>query len=55
MIFNKIPTMVIVRSELSKAGHQYFTFLSEEGYEYLKDYLEGKYCFINVFSYYLLF
>jgi len=34
--------MVIVRSELSKAGHQYFTFLSEEGCEYLRDYLEER-------------
>ena len=38
--FEKMPTMVVVRPELSKAGHQYFTFLSEEGCEYLKDYLE---------------
>jgi hypothetical protein len=27
---------------LSKAGHQYFTFLSEEGCGYLKDYLEER-------------
>jgi len=40
--FDKVPTMVIVRRELSKAGHQYFTFLSEEGCEYLKNYLEEK-------------
>ncbi len=40
--FEKIPTMVIVRKELSKARHQYFTFLSEEGCEYLKDYLEER-------------
>ncbi len=38
--FEHIPTLVIIRRELSKAGHQYFTFLSEEGCEYLKDYLE---------------
>jgi len=37
VIFEKMPTMVVVRPELSKAGHQYFTFLSEEGCEYLKD------------------
>ena len=30
----------MVRKELSKAGHQYLTFLGEEGCEYLKDYLE---------------
>lgn len=38
--FEHIPTIVIVRRELSKAGHQYLTFLSEEGCGYLKDYLE---------------
>jgi hypothetical protein len=32
--FEQIPTLVIVRKELSKAGHQYFTFISEEGCEY---------------------
>ncbi|MEM3875211.1 MAG: site-specific integrase [Candidatus Bathyarchaeia archaeon] len=42
VVFDEIPTMVIVRPELSKAGHQYFTFLSEEGCEYLKDYLEER-------------
>jgi hypothetical protein len=40
--FSNIPTLVIVRKELSKAGHQYFTFLSEEGCEYLKDYMEER-------------
>ncbi|MGB9960024.1 MAG: site-specific integrase [Candidatus Bathyarchaeales archaeon] len=42
VIFTKVPTMVTVRRELSKGGHQYFTFLSEEGCEYLKDYLESR-------------
>ena len=40
--FKQIPTLVIVRRELSKAGHQYLTFLGEEGCEYLKDYLEER-------------
>ncbi|MEM3385587.1 MAG: site-specific integrase [Nitrososphaeria archaeon] len=40
--FRRVPTMVIVRPSLSKARHQYFTFLSEEGCEYLKDYLETR-------------
>lgn len=40
--FEQIPTLLIVRKELSKAGHRYFTFLSEEGCEYLKDYLEER-------------
>jgi hypothetical protein len=40
--FSKIPTIVVVRASLNKAGHQYFTFLSEEGCEYLKAYLEKR-------------
>jgi integrase len=40
--FLKIPALVVVRRELSKAGHQYFTFLSEEACGYLKDYLEFR-------------
>jgi len=40
--FNQVPTMVVVREELSKAGHQYFTFLGEEGCKYLKEYLEER-------------
>jgi len=40
--FEQIPTMVIVRKELSKAGHRYFTFLSEEACGYLKEYLEER-------------
>ena len=40
--FEAVPTLVVVRSEVSKAGHQYLTFLSEEGCEYLKDYLEMR-------------
>ncbi|MFA5771981.1 MAG: site-specific integrase [Thermoplasmata archaeon] len=41
-VFQKMPAMLHVRREISKAGHQYFTFLSEEGCEYLKDYLEER-------------
>jgi hypothetical protein len=40
--FLKIPALVVVRRQLSKAGHQYFTFLSEEACGYLKDYLEFR-------------
>jgi hypothetical protein len=40
--FTEIPSMVTVRAELSKAGHKYFSFLSEEGCEYMKDYLEER-------------
>jgi hypothetical protein len=40
--FQKIPTTIIVRRELSKARYQYFTFLGQEGCNYLKDYLEAR-------------
>ncbi len=40
--FVRVPAMVIVRPNLNKAGHQYFTFLGEEGCEYLKDYLNYR-------------
>jgi len=40
--FKRIPTMIVIRPELSKAGHKYFTFLCEEGCEYLKAYLEKR-------------
>lgn len=42
VIFEKIPTMVVVRPSLSKARHKYFTFLSSEGCTYLKEYLEER-------------
>ena len=40
--FEQKPALMMVRKELSKAGHQYFTFLSEEGCEYLGDYLNER-------------
>ncbi|MEM4311081.1 MAG: hypothetical protein QXX95_01665 [Nitrososphaerales archaeon] len=40
--FEKIPTMIVVRANLSKARHKYFTFLSSEGCTYLKEYLEER-------------
>ena len=40
--FEKIPTMVVVRSSLSKTRGKYFTFLSHEGCDYLKEYLEER-------------
>ena len=40
--FEQTPTMVIVRKSLSKTGNQFFTFLCEEGCEYLKEYLEWR-------------
>jgi hypothetical protein len=42
VVFDKKPALVTVRKELSKAGHQYFSFLSEEACEYVKDYLEDR-------------
>lgn len=40
--FEKIPTMVTIRPELSKTNLKYFTFLSEEGCDYIKAYLEER-------------
>lgn len=40
--FEKAPARVVVRANLSKAKHRYFTFLTEEGCEYLKAYLEKR-------------
>lgn len=40
--FTKIPTIIIIREELSKAKHQYFTFLAGEGCDYLKRWLEER-------------
>ena len=40
--FKTIPAMVRVRKGLSKAGHQYLTFLCEEGCRYLKEYWEYR-------------
>ena len=40
--FKRNPALVVIRKELSKAGHQYFTFLSTEGCAYVQDYLEER-------------
>jgi len=40
--FEQTPTKIVVRPELSKTRHQYFTFLSNEGCEYIKTYLEER-------------
>jgi hypothetical protein len=34
--------LIVVRKALSKSRHQYLTFLSNEGCEYLKDYLKAR-------------
>lgn len=41
-LFQRIPTLVRVRAKLSKARHRYLSFLSSEGCEYLKAYLEKR-------------
>jgi len=40
--FKNIPTLIRVRKGLSKARHQYLTFLCEEGCRYLKEYWEYR-------------
>jgi len=40
--FTKLPTMLIVRKNLSKARHQYFTFVPEQTITYIKDYLAKR-------------
>ncbi len=40
--FTKIPAQIIIRPELSKAGHQYFSFLTEEGCTYATEYLNYR-------------
>ncbi len=40
--FEKVPATVMVKSKLSKARHQYFSFIGEEGATYIKEYLEER-------------
>ena len=40
--FQRTPARVVVRANLSKARHQYFTFLNERGCELLIDYLKER-------------
>lgn len=40
--FTKIPTMVVVRDSLSKAGHEFFSFYHAEGCTYLARLLESR-------------
>lgn len=40
--FDSVPTRVVVRPELSKTEHQYFTFLGPEGCSYLQAYLKNR-------------
>jgi hypothetical protein len=40
--FKKVPTMLVIRENLSKTGLQYFTFYQDEGCQYLKELLEFR-------------
>ena len=42
ILFKKTPALIKVRTNLSKISHQYLTFLSSEGCEYLKAYLQER-------------
>ncbi len=41
-IFEKTPTRLRIRTTSSKARHQYLTFVSEEGCQYVSQYLEQR-------------
>ena len=40
--FRNVPTLIVVRPEISKARHQYMTFLGNEGCFILKAYMEER-------------
>jgi integrase len=40
--FKNIPALIAVRPSLSKAGHKYFTFLTQQGCQYLLGYLSQR-------------
>lgn len=40
--FSRVPTMIVVRSVLSKASHRYFTFMTKQGCDFIKAYLEKR-------------
>ena len=40
--FTKIPSMLIIRKSLSKARHQYFTFIPQQTITYIKEYIEER-------------
>ncbi|MEM2123399.1 MAG: site-specific integrase [Candidatus Bathyarchaeia archaeon] len=42
MEFEKVPTMLMVRRGLSKARHQYFTFVPEQVITYIQEYLAER-------------
>jgi len=42
MEFERTPSILTVRKNLSKARHQYFTFVSEQSMMYIREYLENR-------------
>ncbi|MEM3226680.1 MAG: site-specific integrase, partial [Thermoplasmata archaeon] len=40
--FEKIPAIIVVRSRLSKARNQYFTFIGKEGCDLIKEYVKER-------------
>jgi len=40
LVFDKVPSLLRIRSNLSKARHQYFTFVGKEAVKYIQDYLK---------------
>ncbi|MEM3765492.1 MAG: site-specific integrase [Candidatus Bathyarchaeia archaeon] len=40
--FPKVPSMLVVRKSLSKARHQYFTFIPQQTVTYIEEYLEER-------------
>ena len=40
--FSVLPSLLIVRKAISKAGHRYFNFMPVQGCKYLKNYLEYR-------------
>jgi integrase len=40
--FEKMPSMLVVRSPLSKVRRQYFTFIGTEGATYIQEYIQGR-------------
>jgi len=40
--FAKVPSMLVVRKSLSKARHQYFTFVPQQTITYIEEYLEER-------------
>lgn len=42
IVFTRIPALIRVRASLSKKRSEYFTFLGDEGCQYLKAYLDSR-------------